>query len=182
MRSNVAFPRSSHLKHLLLAYPPQQTPRYIGVLHERYVTDDWHYPFFIMNDILHRRYNTIMAAKGTRRRAMTKKGEYTFVRMNLNAAEKAEAKEWCEKSADMLDAKLKEVLMAGNKCSFSYNETNDQVTCCFTGKPEESINEFRMLTSFASSWWQSLAVNLWKYEAYFKSGVWEDISDENDFG
>lgn len=123
-----------------------------------------------------------MAKKGSRTRKTSSFGDYSFIRCPLSAEEKKEAKAFAEKSADMLDVKLSDVLKTGHKVSFSYSETNDNVICTFTGKEEESLNEFKMLTSFGSSWWVALATNLYKHEVLFKSSVWESVEDEEDFG
>ena len=171
-----------HLKTLLKYAPPHHKPRYDGG-NEWWVLQGYSgfFPCSYLTAIFAKReYN--MAKKGQRKRQPLKKGEYTFVRVNLTKEDKAAASLWCERSADTLDKLCGEVLEAGHKVSFSYNETNDQITCTFTGKPEESVNEYRMLTSFASSWWQALAVNLWKYHEFFPEGVWEDVSDGEDFG
>lgn len=121
-------------------------------------------------------------SKGVRNRNSRKTGDYTFVRLTLNAAEKKGALAYQQRGADLIDASLTDVLKSGHKVSFSYNETNDAVTCTFTGKPDESVNEYRMLTSFGSSWWVALCVNLFKHEDYYKSGVWEDMDNAEDFG
>jgi len=121
-------------------------------------------------------------AKGTRARGALKKGDYEFIRLSLSTDEKAEAKAWFDKNADTLDKAMQDVMESGHKVSFSYNETNRNVTCTFTGKPEESVNEYKMLTSFASSWWQALATNLFKYHVIFPKGVWENQEDAEDFG
>lgn len=141
-----------------------------------------YYPLYMINYYLGKREQHIMAKKGTRNRKQIKKGEYTFVRMSLTADEKKECAAWFEKSAETLDRKLQDVIESGHKISFSFNETNQNVTCTFTGKPDESVNEYRMLTSFASSWWQALATNLWKNEVYFQDGVWEDAENDEEFG
>lgn len=123
-----------------------------------------------------------MATKGIRKRKDVKKGEYTFVRLSLSAEEKEGAKSYSQKAAADIDVALTEVLASGYKVSFSYNETNDTVTCTFTGKPEESVNEFKMLTSFASSWWIALCVNLYKHWELFNGSVWEHEDDDEGFG
>jgi len=164
-------------------YNPAKTPTWHEFGYNTSLDNPHHwYPLTNMNKSLERREAKIMAAKGTRKRNPVKKGEYTFVRVNLTKEDKQACAAWFDKSADMLDKKMQEMLESGHKVSFSYNETNGNVTCTFTGKPEESVNEYRMLTSFASSWWQALATNLWKHNEFFKAGVWEDIEDDEDFG
>lgn len=183
MRINIRYlPHGWTLRDMLEAYPPQATPVFTNSDVSYWISDDTHYPFYIMNDYLARRGNAIMAAKGTRNRKKATLGEYSFVRTQLTGEDKKAAKAWFEKHSDELDKKMHDVLASGHKVSFSYNETNQSVTCTFTGKPEESVNEYRMLTSFASSWWQALALGLWKTEVLFSSGVWEDLADEDDFG
>jgi hypothetical protein len=168
---------------LIRYYPPQHKPivkPLFNALPVRLGFGIW-YPMNILSATMYAREIHIMA-KGGRSRALLKKGEYTFVRLSMDAAEKKAAKQYQNTDAAEIDVQVRDMLMSGHKISFSYSETNDNVTCTFTGKPDEAVNEYKMLTSFASSWWQALCTNLYKHNVLFKSGVWENQSNEEDFG
>lgn len=170
------------LKQLLLAYKPQSNPIQDAHTASYYHTESTYYPLFMLNYFMVGRERKTPVAKGQRKRKPARNQEFTFIRYTLNAAQKKEAKAYMEKSSDELDALVTDVLKTGHKISFSYNETNDQITCTFTGKKDESLNEFRMLTSHASSWWQALAVNLYKHHEIFSAEIWEDLEEEDEFG
>lgn len=178
--------RISHegtIKEWLRLYNPTKSPVWHEFGHNTRLPNELHwYPLTNMNSSLEKREIRIMATKGTRKRRAIAKGEYTFVRVNLTKDDKTACAAWFEKAGDTLDKAMQDMLESGHKVSFSYSEINGNVTCTFTGKPDESVNEYRMLTSFASSWWQALATNLWKHNEFFKGGVWEDIADGEDFG
>lgn len=181
MEWQVVFPTDNRLKTLLHTYNPAKHPR-LWRHAPRYSPDTDYYPLCMLNSFMLERENKLARTKGTRTKKESSFGDYSFIRVSLDATEKEAAIKWVSRAADELDAALTVVLKSGHKCSFSYNETNDSVTCTFTGKPDESINEYKMLTSFASSWWQALAVNLYKFHELFKGGVWESEADEEAFG
>jgi len=182
MRHQFSHSKSYHVPDLLKSYNPAQNPVHNSEESSHYHSECPYYPLFMLNYYLSIREDKVMATKGNRRRKPQKKGEYTFVRITLASADKEAAKLYSEKSAKDVDAQITDVLQSGHKISFSYNETNDSVTCTFTGKPEESVNEYRMLTSFGSSWWVALCVNLYKHNDFFNDGVWEDMENDDDFG
>lgn len=121
-------------------------------------------------------------SRNARKRNAQKKGEYRFVRCTLSQPEKKAAKLFQEKGLEEINTLLTNTLHSGYKVSFSYSESNDSVTCTFTGKPDEAVNEFLMLTSFATDWFGALCTNLYKHWELFQAGVWEDTEDEDDFG
>jgi len=170
------------MESLLARYPPQYKPYQHAIV--RTITRNfgiWH-PMNMLSYVIYIYERKLEMTVKKRSRGLVKKGEYTFVRLSLNAQEKVAAKKYSEQTPEVIDKLLTDLLMSGHKVSFSYSEFNDAVTCTFTGKPDEAVNEFRMLTSFAASWWQALCINLYKHNELFSAGVWEDQSSEEDFG
>lgn len=106
----------------------------------------------------------------------------SFVHCVLSVEEKKEFTTWGKKEADNLDTLVIEVLQANHKISFSFNDNSDSFICSITGKPEECINASRCFTSHAKDYTTSLWVALFKFHAIWRKGVWEDMSEDADFG
>lgn len=182
MRHPVKYPRTHHLRDLFVTYPPLQKPYRVFYGNPQKNMPPLDYPFMFLNEVLERYAMATPKSRLARKRGNVKKGEYTFARVNLDVKEKKEAKAYCEKPMDEIDVAMTNLLHSGYKISFSYSESNDNVTCTFTGKPDEAVNEFRMLTSFGTTWFIALCVNLYKHWEFFGAGVWEDTEDADDFG
>lgn len=67
-----------------------------------------------------------------------------------------------------------DVIASGHRVGFSYDKGRDCVICSFTGKEHDCVNVGCTLTSFAQTWPEALAVNLYKHYV-LAGGSWLSV-------
>lgn len=122
-----------------------------------------------------------MAAKNGKKQAGNRGSleAYSFVRCELNAEDKKSAKEWIDKNAKGMPAKVHDLVASDYKVSISYDSNHDTFIASATGK-EGSLNQFKTMTSRHKDWSMALFSLLYKHEVIFSSGIWENDDMEDD--
>ena len=106
----------------------------------------------------------------------------SFIQCSLTTEEKKHFTEWHKKQETALDTLVIEVLQSGHKIGFSFNDNTDSFVVSCTGKPDECINASKCYTSHGKDYGIALWVALYKFHVLWRKGVWEDVSDDDDFG
>lgn len=109
-------------------------------------------------------------------------GNMTFIRCELDAAEKKKLVTWTQKPPASIDDLVIEVLQANHKISYSFSEHNDSFIVSVTGKQEDCDNANKCYTSHAKTPTTALWVAMYKYHEIWQKGPWENASEESDFG
>lgn len=123
-----------------------------------------------------------MATRGKGKNASKKTQDYQFVRCELRAEDKKACKVWIDENAADFGAMLHDVVASGYKFSCSFSADFDTFTASLTGKPDESVNEFKTLTARHKDWQIAAMTLLYKNAVMFRSGVWETDQDTEDDG
>jgi len=109
-------------------------------------------------------------------------GNMTFIRCELDSAEKKKLSAWVAKPPASIEDLMTEVLQANHKISYSFSDHNDSFIVSVTGKPEDCDNASKCFTSHAKDPITALWVAMYKYHVIWNKGVWENASEEADFG
>lgn len=64
-----------------------------------------------------------------------------------------------------------ELLLAGYRVSFAWNDQNQAIICSVTCRGDDDINNGLTYTSFAGTWYEALAVALYKYYTVAKGDL-----------
>lgn len=100
-----------------------------------------------------------------------KKAEFKgFANVELDAEEKAEAKEWI-KNIEVVQVELDEMAASGYKCTFFKSEATGGYQATAFCMDEQSPNAGYILSSFAPHWWDALLMLAYKH-AIKCEGVW----------
>lgn len=106
-----------------------------------------------------------------------------MIQFRLTAQEKRQFQEWEAKNKWDWQSVVEDMTKTDYKVSVSYSSGQRLFYVSFTGR-EESLNDNRVLTSFAGNIETAMAVNLFKHHVLFESGEWSEREDigTDDFG
>lgn len=108
--------------------------------------------------------------------------EFEFVRGEMTADQKADAKTWIDKNSDDAVVLVSDMLASDYKYSLSYDDYNDTFICSITGKVGNAYNEGKILTGRGKSWWLALMSCLYKHQVIHKGKAWKsEAVNEDDF-
>jgi len=120
--------------------------------------------------------------KPTKSRSKASQFSTEFITYNLSAEDKKNFGIWQKKNSEHLDDLVIGLLQTNHKIGFSFNETTDAFICSVTGKAEDCNNASKCFTSHAKDYSTALWVALFKHYVVWDNGVWEAISEAEDFG
>lgn len=148
-------------------------------------THSWHYVRAVeyrTQQFIHYLENISMARKQGKKNGTSFGGDYKFVKAELRAEEKPKAKAWIEANTTNLGPILSDVVASDYKFSLSFSQDHDTFTACLTGKEDNAINAFKILTARHKDWQVATLTVLYKHGIMFKQGVWESAEDTEDDG
>lgn len=123
-----------------------------------------------------------MAGKRTGKASKADFGSYVFVKCELRAEDKAEAKAWLEKNYKQFATQVHDVCTDGYKFSVSFSPDHETYTATLTGKEDNPINGKKMLTARHKDWVVASQTVLYKHLVMFGGEVWEDAAQDEDGG
>lgn len=123
-----------------------------------------------------------MPRKGASKNVKSAAKNYEFVRCELSAEDKKTAKLWIEDNTVDMGAIVHDTVASGYKLSCSFSSDFDTFTASLTGKPDESVNEYKTLTARHKEWITAVMTVMYKHTVMFKSQVWETDVDADDDG
>jgi len=120
--------------------------------------------------------------KPTKKSSKSSQFSTEFVTYALSSDDKKAFAAWQKKNLEHLDDLVVGLLQTNHKVGFSFNENTDSFICSVTGKPEDCNNASKCFTSHAKDYATALWVALFKHYVIWNNGVWESLSDTEDFG
>jgi len=124
-----------------------------------------------------------LAMASTGRKSKRGKGqiEYSFVRCELTAEDKKDAKIWIDKHTHDLGAIAHDVMAEDYKLTCSFSSEHDTFTACLVGKEGNALNEGKTLTARHKDWITAILTVLYKHLVMFQAKTWEtDDADDSD--
>lgn len=145
----------------------------------------WHYVKIVeyrVGQFVNSLEKIAMAGKRTNSKAKFDASAYVFVKCELSAEDKIEAKAWVDKNTQNMGLLLHDVIASDYKFTCSFSSEHDTFTACLVGKEDNPINGKKTLTARHKDWIFAAMTVLFKHLEMFKGGVWESDMDNEDDG
>jgi len=150
-------------------------PKYFNKITPQYLANH-------LNDIFqHMEYNIHVANKTTHNNPANW-NKIEFINVALSEPQKNEFKLWAKTHSQSLADDLGQVMVDKYRVSCVWDDGNQCFIATFTGKPEQSTNPERALSSRSDDWYEALALNLYKHHVIFKAGKWNGEITKNNWG